>query len=116
MGRAAGVIRQIVDQTEVADGRRVFSYLAKEPETNLITADGEVADGVAVALKNGNKGVAGITDAVLKERRQGVAGIADRQPAAGALLIHRKIIGMVVIPIQSVSFAAAARPSAAIAI
>ena len=67
---------------------------------SLIATDGEVADGVAVAVKDSDKGV---------------YCVADRQPAALAAL-HRKIIVLAVRQIQAVPLVAAARPDAAIVI
>ena len=99
-----GVIRQAVDQTEVADGRNAFpnaSRYAKEPDISLIATDGEVADRVAIAVKDGGKGVCCVT---------------DRQPAAGAIARHRKIIGLAVSQIQGEAVLGVARPGASIAI
>ena len=75
------------------------SYHAKEPDSGLIAADGEVADGVAVAVEYGGKGI---------------AEVADGLPAAGAVVIHWKIIVIGVSPpMQNVASVLVPRPSAA---
>ena len=101
-GTIAGtaVIRQVVDQAEVADGSTGFRT-AKEPDVSLIAADGEVADGAAVAVEGGGKGI---------------RFIADGLPATSARLIDRKVIGLAVTLIEAEPLVAAARPGAAIVI
>ena len=96
----AGVIRQIVDQAEVADDR-IASRCAKEPDMIPIAPDGEIADRVALAVKDGDKAICSAT---------------DRQPAASSVTVHRKIIGLAVSRIQGEAVLGVARPSASIAI
>ena len=92
------MVRQVVDQTYIADGGS-GSGPAKEADVRLIAADGEVADAAAVAVKDGGKGI---------------VFVADRQPTADAILIDRKINGLGVTPIKAEPLVATARPSAAI--